>query len=135
MTRYYTARQLYLSFNGTPINTAWTQFALERTLALADVTPLGSTDRVQRPTIQAARWSLEVYDDQQTGGALLVLLQLGASGTLVIGPQGNATGAPKLSFDTLITAIERPFTYEDTVKLTIRGVKIGPMLHDDGATF
>jgi hypothetical protein len=135
MIHYYTGKDLFLSFNGFVISREWMHFTFERSVTTVDVTPLGSADRVLRPTTHAGRWTLQIVDDIENGEDVLRLLAPGASGTLVIGPRGNAPGQPRLSFAALVTQVERPFSHDDTVRVQFHGVKNGPMLADDGDRF
>lgn len=135
MIHYYTGKNLFLSFNNFVISREWMRFSFEEHVALVDVTPLGSADRIQRPTRHDGRWTLELYDDIENGEDVLLLLQPGTSAVLVVGPRGNAPGQPKLSFEALVTHVERAFAYDETVMLRIQGIKNGPMLDDVGARF
>lgn len=132
MPHRYTGKDLYLEFNGAPISGAWTSFTWARELALVDVTPLGSGQRIQQPGIQYGHWELALFDSIDEGHTLLQLMKPGSSGLMVIGPQGNSPGKPRLSFTALVTQLAEPFEYDEAVMVRVMGVQNGATLEDWG---
>ena len=135
MANRYTGKELYVLFAGTTISGEFIEFTFERTARLVDVTAAGDTHRRQRATTIDGDWTLKVFDHADNGPALNQVLAVGAAGTLIFGPQGNATGQPKFAFEALVTRHQQPYQINDGVVYEFAGIKNGPMLADHGDTF
>lgn len=130
---HYTAKGMHITFDGNTISGDWMMFEFERTVDVINVTPAGASDFEGIPGIQHGRWSLIVYDDD--AATVAAILEPGASGDLIFGPQGSSPGSPKFGFPAIVTDIKQSFTYEDTVVIEFSGIKSGAMLFDVGSTF
>ena len=87
------------------------------TTDMADSTAGSDTTRTRLATIKDATAAYTGVG--QTGGTIIAAaLAPGTSGTLIIGPEGTATGKRKITFPALSQGVQYSFPYSDVVTLS-----------------
>lgn len=82
----------------------------------AETTAGSDTHRGRIATIKDATAAIALVD--QTGGtAVYAALQPGVSGTLIIGPEGTATGKRKITFPAISAGGQYTYPYNDVVTI------------------
>ena len=83
----------------------------------AETTAGADTHQTFLPTVKNATASVGMV--LQVGGtAMITALGAGNSGTLIIGPEGTATGKPKITFPCFSNGAKYTFPYAGTVEFT-----------------
>jgi hypothetical protein len=117
----YTGKDLLLNWvhsGGTvALNGDFRTVNWQPTTDMADATAGADTTRVRIATIKDATAAVQLL--AQTGGtALLTLLAAGTNGTLIIQPEGTATGKVKITFPSISAGAQYTFPYNDVVAIS-----------------
>lgn len=95
------------------------KFALTREQETADATAGSDGARSSIPTVKKFSASMESHYIGTAGSATWGSAALGASGTLLYGPKGTASGEPKGGFPAVITKQDISAPFDDVVKITM----------------
>ena len=135
MTKY-SGKNLYVSFAG--VNLSGTQRTCDttHTQETADATAGADDYRNFVNTVKMIEANLEVVGQtHSTGGsAILAALALGAEGTLIISPEGTATGKPRLGFYARVADMSASYPFDDVVVYKPKFQMAGTALIYDGVT-
>jgi hypothetical protein len=97
------------------------------TIAYVDVSAGGDTQIGRLTALKDATASIELVG--QTGGtAIAAALSAGVAGTLIIGPEGTATGKRKITFPSYSDGAVVDFPYADVVAITCGFTGAGSLL-------
>lgn len=104
----------YIAYGGTVLSTNFRTVSSDNTMNTVDQTAGADTGMTVLSTIEDGAWSLEVK--RPAGGTTnWIGLQVGASGTLEIGPEGTATSKPKMTAVAMLTRFQTNIPYADIV--------------------
>lgn len=113
----YTGKDLYVAFAGTVFSSRFRSFDADETQALVAKDAGADTAMTYLNTLQDGKGTLEVLAEAG-GTALWAAGVKGASGTLIWGDEGTASGKPKHSVPAIVARRRRNNVYNETVKLT-----------------
>jgi len=91
--------------------------------AVSDTTSMGDDSETGIPGIGSGSFTATGWYDDGTADALLAMAN--TQQTVEYGPEGNASGKPKLSAPFLITSVRTGGSVRDTMALTITGTRVG----------
>lgn len=100
------------------------------TIAYADISA-GSDTHVGRLTALKDATAAVTLVDSSAGTATYAALGAGVGGTLIIGPEGTATGKRKITFPCFSDGAVYSYTYNDTTTLSVNFTGNGS--YTDGA--
>lgn len=108
----YTGKNLYLLWNGTPIQAHYRSFSPSEEIGTEDASA-GSDAAVTRlTTLKDGSASLTMVGQDGTAGtALIAAFAVGTEGTLEWGPYGTATGAHRRWVNAILTSFEDSHEY------------------------
>lgn len=116
----YSGKNLYVSFNGTAISPV-RSITIDDESPEIDATAAADTRGVFVSGVPLSSWSVEAMDDDTTDTTFSAL-QPGTSGSLIVAPQGTATGKKKISYtDAIALKRSRATPYADVVMVTASG--------------
>jgi len=117
----YTGKNLYAAWvysGGTVVlSTDFRTVSTAPTVGLADVTAGGDTDRTYIATIKDDVVSYAGLH-QAAGTVLKTSLEAGTGGTLILGPEGTATGKPKESYPAIAMGAKMNYPYDNVVEIS-----------------
>jgi len=107
------------------LNTDFRTLSINPNIDLAETTAGADTDKTYIATIKDAtiEWS-GLY--QSKGTALMNALEAGTGGTLIIYPEGTASGFPKESYPAIAMGAKINVPYADVVEISCTFQKNGP---------
>ena len=114
-----TGQNLYVTFGGTVLTGDQTSLSISDENAVAEAT--AGADTYNHFISLARRNSTVDYEAMYDGSTTTVwaAIQPGASGTLIVGPKGTASGYPKWTWaNAIITTREVEFPFDDAVTVT-----------------
>jgi hypothetical protein len=101
-----------VALNGDYRTCSWTP-----SVSNTETTAGSDTHQTFLPTVKNATASIGMV--AQTGGtAMIAALAAGNSGTLIIGPEGTASGKPKITFPSFSNGAQFTYPYAGTVEFT-----------------
>jgi len=100
------------SLNGDYRTVTWTP-----TVAYADITAGADTHVGRLTTLKDATAAVTLVDS--SGTAIYAALTVGVGGTLLIQPEGTATGKRKITFPCFSDGAASTFTYNDTTTISV----------------
>lgn len=115
----------WVSGGGTILlNTDFRTLSINPNIDLAETTAGADADKTYIATIKDAtiEWS-GLY--QSKGTALMTALEAGTGGTLIIYPEGTATGFPKESYPAIAMGAKMNVPYADVVEISCTFQKNG----------
>jgi len=107
------------------LNTDFRTLSINPNIDLAETTAGADTDKTYIATIKDAtiEWS-GLY--QSKGTALMNALEAGTGGTLIIYPEGTASGYPKETYPAIAMGAKINVPYADVVEISCTFQKNGP---------
>ncbi len=105
-----------------------------REMETVDGSAGGDGARAAKATLKKFGATVEVCYTGTAGSATMTRLALGASGTLIVSPQGTATGKPKGGGPMIVKGAPLPVTFDDLVVYTITFEGAGNELYDPFTT-
>lgn len=125
-TNRYTGELLAVSFGGTWFEADFKSFGVAESVATADTTAGTARDDSHILTIHSANFT---YTGLQrigsAGSAVRSAIRAGLSGTLIIAPEGTATGRPQYSCLASVIKKDTKYPFEEVVEETIEFKKNG----------
>lgn len=116
----YTGNDLYLTFAGTAIHADFRTFSTSEQIDLVDASAGADVAKTYLTALEDGTASLTLLD--QTGGtaatAMWQLMDKGAEGSLIWGPEGTATGKPKHYVNAIVSSRDRSMPYDNVVELS-----------------
>ena len=100
------------------LNTDYTTCAFSPSVDMVDITAGADTHRKRLTAIKDATASLTIYE-QSGGTALATALGLGVSGTLIIGPEGTATGKRKITMPAFCNGAQYSYPFADKAEISV----------------
>ena len=116
-------------------NTQFTSIDVQREIDLIDTSSGNDLDHEYITGLKKGSATLKFFDDTTAGTALAFLVTEGLFGTLTIGPQGTATGSPKMAFTAYVKTHKFQEPFDKAVEIEVAFEKSGPFLSDYGAKF
>jgi hypothetical protein len=117
----FTGKDLVLNWiwsGGTvALNTDYRTASWNPTIAYADKTAGADTHVGRIPTLKDATAAVTLVDSSST--AIYACLEAGVSGTLIIQPEGTASGKRKITFPAFSNGAVPTYTYNDTTTISI----------------
>lgn len=131
-----TGKNLYVEWAGTELSGSQRSFDVTENQETADVTAGADDYRSFSNTVKSISATMEiVMDEYDSGGsAILALLTLGNTGTLIWGPEGTATGSPKKGFVARLVDASQGLPFDDAYTLSLEFSMAGTALAFDGVT-
>lgn len=116
-----TGSAAFVSFKGTPISTDFTEFKHGGEMGVTDATAGADTFEVNLTTYRKGKGSMKAYYAGGTAATdIYNLLIEGASGTLIVGDEGTATGKPKMTVNTaIVTKREKTTGFNKAVEIAV----------------
>ena len=109
-----TGQNAYITFGGTVLSTNYRTLNTESSIGTVDQSAGADAGITRLTTLKDGVFSLEMK--RPVGGtANWITFVPGQEGTLIVGPEGTATGKPKLSVNVILTRRPTPITYNDIV--------------------
>ncbi len=127
----------WLLTGGTPdmdekvLTSDFTTFSFNRQFDTVDVTAGNETVRFPKTTIEAADFSLMLFDANQAYAADILP---GDTGKLSVYPEGKTTGKPTFSFNAILTQYSEDFPFDGVLEIDISGERQGGMIDEIGST-
>ncbi len=107
-------KNAYIAFGGTVLNTNFRTISTDDSMATVDQSAGLDAGITRLTTLRDANFSLDLK--RPLGGtANWIDFVPGIQGTLEIGPEGTATGKPKMTVIAILQARSTPITYNDIV--------------------
>lgn len=117
----FTGKDLVLNWiwsGGTvALNADYRTVSWNPTIAYADKTAGADTHVGRIPTLKDATAAVTLVDSSST--AIYACLEAGVSGTLIIQPEGTASGKRKITFPAFSDGAVPSYTYNDTTTISI----------------
>lgn len=135
---HYTGKNLYVEYGGVDISGDYRSLNVDRSVSTYDATAGSDEDTSHLIGVRSATATLQVIVENTSGTAIRHVLHEGASGTLIWGPEGTATGKPKYGFLATTTSMADQIPYDDTVSFSATLEKNGAWLFNfdsDADTF
>ena len=109
-----TGKNAYVAFGGTVLSTNFRTVDIDNSIATVDQSAGSDTGITRLTTLEDSTFSLEVK--RPAGGTTnWETLQVGASGTLEIGPEGTATNKPKVTAIAILNGFSTSVPYADII--------------------
>lgn len=111
----------YITFKGTAITPDFREWKESEQMNVVDASAGADADKTWLTTLMEGEASFKgLYQGGTSATDIYNLCVKGASGTLVIGIEGTASGKPKKTINTaIVTKRERTVKYDDVVELAI----------------
>ncbi|GIW60701.1 MAG: hypothetical protein KatS3mg087_1767 [Patescibacteria group bacterium] len=120
----YTGKDLYVAWihsggteilaNGTS-GVGFKSLSISTSIDLADATAGDNTYREHLATIQDFTVEYSAVDET-TIGSIIQSLEPGTRGTLIVGPRGNGTGAPKIEVVAIVESYDVEYPFDNVVE-------------------
>ncbi len=116
----------YIYFKGTDIAGDFRNLDDSSAIGLVDATAGADACKTFLTTITEgeAKWSA-LWQDTAAGDAAYLLLAPGAEGSLIIGPNGSASGAAKTTVNAIVKDRNRKIPYDDVIEIEATLVRSG----------
>lgn len=128
-TNRYTGELLAVSFDGVWFEADFKEFVKNETVATADTSAGTARDESHIVTMHAATFSYTGLQQIGSGGsAVRTALKVGEGGTIIIAPEGTATGKPKYSCLVSVVKVDTKYPFAEVVEDSIEFKKNGAWL-------
>ena len=138
-TNRYTGEDLYVSFQGVEISTDIRSFSVSQSTDIVEITAGDDASKGYIARLKNVTLSTTILQQGLAGGtAIRAAVQNGASGTLIYGPEGTASGKPKYTVLAIVTGNNPSMPYNDLVAMDISWQMNGAYIENydtDGDTF
>lgn len=121
----------YVSFQGVAISADYRNFDIEMTVDVVEKSAGAEASKSYITTLKDGTAKLTYAYSGTAGTAYTNLLRVGQQGTLLWGPEGNATGKPKGGVKAIVVSQSKPMTYNDLITRTVAFQFTGDLLFDD----
>lgn len=118
---HYRGKDVIVSFDATNVTSDGRSVSVEQTADTLDDTVYGQDERTKVASLEDGSFSLELLDTTGAWSDAWSNMPVGATGTIVVQPEGAGTGKRQLSFTGVITGRSLELPYEDLAKLSISG--------------
>ena len=118
---HYRGRDTVLSFGGTDVTSDGRSVQFEQTADVLDDTVFGQDERTKIASLEDGSFSLELLDTTGAWATAWTTLAAGASGTVLIHPEGTGSGLREVSFTGIITSRSLEMPYDDLAKVSVSG--------------
>ena len=119
----YAGTNLYITFKGTAVSTDYRELSITREMGDVEVTAGSDAAATYVNTYKKGSFKMKLMD--QTDGTALSsyknMMVEGASGTLIWGEEGTATGKPKHTIVIKVDSLEPSLTFDGEATLDISG--------------
>jgi hypothetical protein len=124
----HTGQNMYIEFAGVELTGAHRSFDVSESVSTANTTSGADTDESHIVTTSSGDFQLTLLNKGTAIATARQALSKGASGTLIYGLDGTATGQPKYSC--VVTVTERSFTtpYDGEAEIEVTFLKNGAWL-------
>lgn len=114
-------KEFFLSFKGTQINCNSRNFTSNIEIGLADATTACDTARVYEQTMEdGSADATFLMQSAATGSTTVpILCNPGEEGSLIWGPDGNATGEPRRTVNAIVKSYSESFPYDDVQEISV----------------
>lgn len=130
-----TGKNIYVEFGGESFGDVRRTLEINEEQEMVDATAGADEYRVMLPTVKTIGATMELlYREKASATAVYGLVTPGQEGTLLWGPEGSATGAPKYGINARISSISRSMAYDDVQTVSIEFANTGGELAFDGST-
>lgn len=107
-------KDAYIAFGGTVLNTNFRTISINDSMATVDQSAGDDAGITRLTTLRDANFSLDLKRPA-SGTVNWITFVPGIEGTIEIGPEGTATGKPKLTVNAILQARSTAVTYNDIV--------------------
>jgi hypothetical protein len=116
----YTGKNLYFEFQGQSYGPGYKTVTITETQNTADSTAGSDDYETTIGTTKTLEISVSCLDRNNTAGsAIRSTSRIGNKGTVIIGPEGTATGKPKYSAFLRVSNVNRPFEHKTETKYDV----------------
>jgi hypothetical protein len=123
--------QAYISFKGTAISADYRKFEVELSQDTVEKSAGVEASKSYIATLKDGTAKLTYAYVGTSGSAYTGLFALGEKGTLLWGPEGNATGKPKGGAEAIVVAHSKPMSYNELITRTVTFQFTGGLLFND----
>jgi hypothetical protein len=116
---HWTGHALYVSFGGTAITGDQRTFSKNEKIDKVDITAGDDDDRDYLTTIKDVTMAMTILDNSTAGSAVKSALAIGNAGTLLIGPEGTASGKPKYTCVAFVESNDTEYPYDGEVEFNV----------------
>jgi len=118
---HYRGRDVGITFAAVDVAGDGRSVSYEQTADTLDDTVYGMDERTKIASIEDGSFSLEMLDTTGAWSTAWVALKQGASGQVIIRPEGAGSGKREVSFTGVITSRATDYPYDDLVKVSVSG--------------
>ena len=118
---HYRGRNVGVTFDATDVTADGRSVSYEQTADTLDDTVYGQDERTKVASLEDGSFSLELLDTTGAWSDAFSTLAQGASGAVVIRPEGTGAGLREVSFTGVITSRSLDLPYDDLAKLSVSG--------------
>ena len=115
----FRGRDVVVTFNAVDISGDGRSTSYEQTADILDDTTYGADDRTKQGGLRDGSGSMEALDTSGNWSAAWDEIIPGTSATMIIYPEGNATGERRLSFTAVIGNRSVTWPYDDLATLSM----------------
>lgn len=121
----------YISFKGTVISADYRKFEVDLSQDTVEKSAGSEASKSYIATLKDGTAKLTYAYVGTSGAAYTGLFALGEKGTLLWGPEGNATGKPKGGAEAIVVAHSKPMSYNELITRTVTFQFTGGLLFND----
>lgn len=118
---HYRGKNVVVSFGGTDVAGDGRSVSYEQTADVLDDTVYAADEKTKIASLEDGTFSLEVLDLTGAWDTAFQALAVGASGIVLIHPEGTTIGLREVSFTGVITSRSVDYPYDDLAKVSVSG--------------
>lgn len=118
---HYRGKNVEVDFASVDVTGDGRSVSYEQTADVLDDTVYGADEKTKIASLEDGSFSLEMLDSTGAWGTAFNALAAGATGTVVIRPEGTGAGLRTVTFTGVITSRSLEFPYDDLAKISVSG--------------
>lgn len=118
---HYRGKNVEVDFATVDVSGDGRSVSYEQTADVLDDTVYGLDEKTKIASLEDGTFSLEMLDSTGAWGAAFNALAVGASGAVLIRPEGTGSVLREVQFTGVITSRSVDFPYDDLAKISVSG--------------